>query len=220
MQINRYIDHTLLKPQAGRNDIVRLCSEAKTYDFHSVCVNGSFVALAKTCLKRTDVKVCAVVGFPLGAMSTEAKAFEAKDAISEGADEIDMVIHIGHLKNGKHDLVEKDIRAVKEAIGDKILKVILETTFLSEGQIERGCLLSIKAGADFVKTSTGFGGGGATMEAVEIMKRVVGEKAKIKASGGIRDFETAQQFINAGVHRLGVSAGVAIMEGLSSNEDY
>lgn len=220
MKINRYIDHTLLKPVATPEQIIRLCEEARRYDFFSVCVNSSYVTLAASCLEDSDVKVCTVIGFPLGAMSTAGKMFEAVNAIEQGADEIDMVIHIGHLKAGNDDYVKTDIMAVKEAIGDKTLKVILETSELTGLEIAKGTLLSVISGADFIKTSTGFASGGASPEAVQIMKQAAQGKAKIKASGGIRDAETARKYIEMGVDRLGVSAGVAIMEGSVSGESY
>ena len=218
--ISRYIDHTLLKPSSTKEDIIRLCDEAKAYEFCSVCVNGSYVELAKNELENSNVKVCTVVGFPLGAMSTKSKAFEAEQAIKDGADEIDMVLNIGMLKSAEYELVLRDIQAVKKACADKILKVILEISELSDSEIVKACELCVEAGADFVKTSTGFSSGGATLEAVAIMKEAVNSKAKIKASGGIRDYETAMKFINLGVHRLGVSAGIAIVEGGQGGDDY
>lgn len=220
MIINKYIDHTLLKPSATETDIIRLCEESKQYNFFSVCVNSSFVALASEMLKNSEVKVCSVVGFPLGAMDTQAKAFEAKQAIANGASEIDMVINIGFLKSKDYKAVLKDIKKVKAACKDHSLKVILETCELSKDEIIKACDLCVDAKADFVKTSTGFGSGGATIEDVKIMKKTVQNKAKIKASGGIRDYETAMKFIDLGVERLGVSAGVAIVEGKRSNANY
>ena len=218
--LNKYIDHTLLKPTATESDIILLCEEAKQYKFFSVCINSCFVKLADTILNDSGVKVCTVVGFPLGAMDTTSKAFEAKTAIENGADEIDMVINLGFLKSRDYDAVLNDIVKVKEATGDKTLKVILETCDLTKEEIIKACELCVEAKADFVKTSTGFSKGGAQLADVKIMKKTVKEKAKIKASGGIRDYETAMHFVDLGVHRLGVSAGIAIMKGETSNSDY
>ncbi|WP_412985381.1 deoxyribose-phosphate aldolase [Pontimicrobium sp. IMCC45349] len=218
--INKFIDHTLLKPIATESDIIQLCEEAKQYNFYSVCVNSCFADLAYKFLKDTDVNVCCVVGFPLGAMSTEAKAFEAKEAIKNGAEEIDMVINIGFLKSRDYKAVLNDISKVKEACGNKVLKVILETCDLTKEEIIKASELCVEANADFVKTSTGFGSGGATQADVKIMKKTVKGKAKIKASGGIRDYETAKHFIDLGVERLGVSSGIAIMNGEKSDADY
>ena len=207
MPLEKYIDHTNLKPTATQTDITKLCQEAIEHDFYAVCVNGCHVTLAKESLGKTNIKIAVVVGFPLGAMSTKAKIFEALDCIEHGADEIDMVINIGWLKSGMHDAVRNEIKAIKQAIGDNILKVIIETCFLTEEEKEKACALVVEAHADFVKTSTGFGTGGATYEDVKLMKRVVGEKAKIKASGGVKDKETAQKYIELGVSRIGTSSG-------------
>lgn len=212
MKLNQLIDHTLLKPEAKKEQIEALCAEAKEYDFASVCIPPRFVALAKEQLDGCQSMVCTVIGFPLGYQTTETKAFEAKDAVHKGADEIDMVLAIGALKDGDDDYVYEDIRAVKEAIGDKTLKVILETCLLSDDEIVRACELSVKAGAEFVKTSTGFSTGGATVETVRLMKKTVGERAKVKASGGIRDRETAMAMVEEGAERLGASAGIAICQ--------
>ncbi|WP_319370198.1 deoxyribose-phosphate aldolase [uncultured Ilyobacter sp.] len=211
MEINKYIDHTVLKATTIKEDIVKLCQEAKEYGFFSVCVNGCYVPLASEELRGTDVKIAAVVGFPLGAMSSEAKVFEAKKCIEDGASEIDMVINVGLLKSGEVKLVEDEIRAVKEAIGDNVLKVIIETCYLTEKEKRTACQLSLNAKADFVKTSTGFGTGGATFEDVALMKEVVGDRAQIKASGGVRDLETAMKYIEMGVTRLGTSSGVMLV---------
>ncbi|WP_319203038.1 deoxyribose-phosphate aldolase [uncultured Ilyobacter sp.] len=211
MKINKYIDHTVLKATTVKEDIVKLCQEAKEYGFFSVCVNGCYVSLAAEELKGTDVKIAAVVGFPLGAMSSEAKVFEAKKCIEDGASEIDMVINVGLLKSGETKLVEDEIRAIKEAIGDNVLKVIIETCYLTEKEKRTACQLSLNAKADFVKTSTGFGTGGATFEDVALMKEVVGDNAQIKASGGVRDLETAMKYIEMGVTRLGTSSGVMLV---------
>jgi len=207
MPLKKYIDHTNLKPTATQSDITKLCQEAIEHDFYAVCLNGCHVTLAKESLGKTNIKIAVVVGFPLGAMSTKAKIFEALDCIEHGADEIDMVINIGWLKSGMHDAVRNEIKAIKQAIGDNILKVIIETCFLTEEEKEKACALVVEAHADFVKTSTGFGTGGATFEDVKLMKRVVGEKAKIKASGGVKDKETAQKYIELGVSRIGTSSG-------------
>jgi len=211
MKINKYIDHTVLKATTVKEDIVKLCQEAKEYGFFSVCVNGCYVSLAAEELKGTDVKIAAVVGFPLGAMSSEAKVFEAKKCIEDGASEIDMVINVGLLKSGETKLVEDEIRAIKEAIGDNVLKVIIETCYLTEKEKRTACQLSLNAKADFVKTSTGFGTGGATFEDVALMKEVLGDNAQIKASGGVRDLETAMKYIEMGVTRLGTSSGVMLV---------
>ena len=210
MQIQDYIDHTLLKPTAIPSDIEKLCQEAKDYKFQAVCVNGCYTKFAKEQLKNSQVKLAVVVGFPLGAMSTESKVFEAKDSVANGADEIDMVINLGWLKSGKLELVEREISEIKKAIGNKVLKVIIETCYLTQDEKIKACVLAVKAGADFVKTSTGFGEGGATLEDVKLMKEVVGNKAKIKASGGIKNRATALKYISLGVSRIGTSSGIAI----------
>lgn len=220
MLMNTYIDHTLLSPEATLTQIHNLCQEAIAYKFATVCVNSSYVKDAAEILDYSDVKVCTAIGFPLGANSTTAKVQEAKQAIADGASEIDMVIHQGKVKEKDFQYVEDDIRAVKEAIGDHTLKVILEICNLTDEEIAIASQLSEKAGADFVKTSTGFGSHGATLEAVKIMKNNVSDKVKIKASGGIRDTATAKQYIDLGVSRIGASAGIAIVEGTSSNSTY
>ena len=221
MNISRYIDHTLLKPTATIPDIEKLCEEALEHNFFSVCVNSCHVALAKDFLSKSDtVSVCSVIGFPLGAMSTEAKIAELQQAKHDGADEFDMVINLGWLKSGKENLVEDEIRQLKEAAGNLTLKVIIETCYLSDEEIVKASKLAVNAGADFVKTSTGFGTGGATLEAIKLMKDAVNGKAKLKASGGIRDFETAQKYIDAGVSRIGTSNGIAIVTGTSSQNSY
>lgn len=211
MELNKYIDHTVLKATTTIEDIKKLCAEAKEYKFFSVCVNGAYVKLAKDELAGSDVKIAAVVGFPLGAMTKEAKVFEAKEAIANGASEIDMVINIGLMKSGNYNAVGEEIRAIKEAIGDNVLKVIFETCYLNEAEKIKACELSVEAKADFVKTSTGFGTDGATVEDIELMKKAVDGKAEIKASGGVRDFETAKRYIDMGVTRLGTSSGVQLM---------
>ena len=204
-----YIDHTLLKPVATKADILKLCQEAKQYHFASVCVNPCWVSLCAETLKGTGVKVCTVIGFPLGANTSEIKAAEAALAIKQGADEVDMVINIGALKEGNTDYVYQDILAVRKASEGKILKVIIETSYLTDQEKKIACKLSAKAGADFVKTSTGFSSAGATAEDVKIMKEASG--IKVKASGGVRTKEDALKMIDAGASRLGASAGIKIV---------
>ena len=212
MELNKYIDHTILKATASSADVQKLCEEAIEHEFYSVCVNGCYVVDAKHLLQGTDVKVAAVVGFPLGAMTTAAKVFEAKEAVENGANEVDMVINVAKLKDGEFDYVENEIRQIKEAIGDNILKVIIETCYLTDEEKVKACELSLVAKADFVKTSTGFGTGGATYEDVKLMKSVVGNNAKVKASGGVRDKETAQKYVELGAERLGTSSGIDIVK--------
>ena len=211
--IAKTIDHTLLAPNATLEKIQELCDEANTYGFASVCVNSGYVADAKAALGESDVSVCSVVGFPLGAMDTEAKAFEAQRAIENGAHEIDMVINVGWLKSGLFERVKADIEALREVTKGHILKVILETAMLDRDEIVAVCEIARDAGADFVKTSTGFGGGGATVEDVRLMKETVGEGIQVKASGGVRDYETAVAMLEAGASRIGASAGIAIVTG-------
>jgi len=210
--INRYIDHTILKVDTTERNIIDLCTEAKKHQFHTVCVNPCYVPLAKQLLEKSSVKICTVVGFPLGATSTESKVFEAKNAIKNGADEIDMVINIGFLRSKNYVAVLKDINDVKTAIGKTPLKVIIEISELSKNEIVKACEICLDAKADFIKTSTGFASGGATLTAVKIIKKTVKNQAKIKASGGIRDYETAVKYINAGADRIGTSSGVNIMQ--------
>lgn len=212
MDLRDYIDHTLLKATATSDQIIDLCNEAKKYRFYAVCVNGCYVSLAKNELKDSDVMVAAVIGFPLGAMSTRSKLDEVRDCLDQRADEIDMVINIGKLKEGDHFYVEEEIASIKKVLGNKILKVILETCYLTEDEIRVCCKLAMRAGADFVKTSTGFGSRGATKEDVIIMKEVVEENVRIKASGGIRDAETAKEYIELGVDRIGTSSGIEIVK--------
>lgn len=214
IEINKFIDHTLLKATATEADIIELCKEAREYDFFSVCVNSGYVPLAKKQLSNSKVKVCTVVGFPLGAMSTEAKVFEAEQALKDGAEEIDMVINLGELKSKNLTKVEEEIAAIKKAIGDKVLKVIIETCYLTPQEIVIASELAVKAKADFVKTSTGFGPDGAKMESIELMKRGINGSAKIKASGGIKNLDTALSYIEAGVERIGTSSGVSIVKEL------
>lgn len=214
------IDHTLLKPTASRAQIGQLCEEAQRYHFASVCVNPVHVPMAAELLQGSGVKVCTVIGFPLGSTSTMAKVLEARDAVAAGAEEIDMVINIGSLLEQDYAKVYSDIKGVRDAVSRQLLKVILETGYLSKEQIVRGCILAKMAGADFVKTSTGFGPGGATVEDVKLMRDVVGDDCGVKASGGIRDLATAIAMIKAGANRLGASSGIAIIEGLRGEADY
>lgn len=211
MNLEKYIDHTLLKPFATKDDILKLCADAKKYNFASVCVNSSYVKLAKKELEESDVNVCTVIGFPLGACSTEAKAYETKIAYMDGCEEFDMVIHIGALKKGDYDYVKNDIRAVVDAAKGKCVKVIIETGLLSEEEKIAAVKLSCEAGAAFVKTCTGFAEGVATVEDVALMREYADKNVKVKASSGIRDYETAMKMINAGAERLGTSAGVKIV---------
>ncbi len=211
-EMAQYIDHTILKPDAVREDIRRLCAEAAQYGFASVCVNPCHVKLASGLLAGTGVLACTVVGFPLGACTPESKAAEAKDAVLNGAQEVDMVLPIGAAKSGDWDLVIADIRGVAQAVrGRAIVKVILETCLLTDDEIARACNAAEQAGAHFVKTSTGFSTGGATEEHVRLMRKTVGERLGVKASGGIRDYKTALAMVRAGANRLGTSAGIKIV---------
>lgn len=213
MDINNYIDHTLLKSDATREEIEDICDEAMAYKFKAVCVNSSWTSLVFEKLKYVDVEVCTVVGFPLGAMSKEAKIFEAKDAIKNGASEIDMVLNIGKLKDKEYEYVEDEIRKVKEVIGkDTILKVIIETSLLDDEEKKIACEIIENAGADFVKTSTGFSTSGAKVEDIKRIREVVKDRLKIKASGGIKTYEEAVEMINAGADRIGTSNGVKIIK--------
>lgn len=214
MNYNKFIDHTLLKPDCTDEQIVKLCNEALQYDFASVCVNPGYVRKCYELLKNSDVKVCTVVGFPLGATSSYSKVMETKQAILDGASEIDMVINISRLKCHDDDYVRNEIAEIKKACGNLILKVIIETCLLNHDEKVRACLLSVEAGADFVKTSTGFSTGGATFEDVALMKDTVNGKCKVKASGGIRDKEAFLKMIEAGADRIGASAGIQIIENL------
>lgn len=211
--IAKYIDHTVLKATTTSKEVEKLCLEAKEYGFYSVCVNGCFVKECKELLKDSDVKIAAVVGFPLGAMTKTAKVFEAREAIANGANEIDMVINVGKLLEGDSKYVEDEIREIKEAIGKNVLKVIIETCYLNEEQKMLACELSLNANADFVKTSTGFGTAGATFEDVILMKKMVGDNAEVKASGGVKSYETAEKYIELGATRLGTSSGIDIIKG-------
>ncbi|MBJ8349506.1 deoxyribose-phosphate aldolase [Streptococcus zalophi] len=220
MEINGYIDHTLLKAESTVKQIDSLIEEAKKYQFASVCVNPSHVKHAAEKLKDSPVKVCTVVGFPLGATTSATKAYETKDAVSNGADEIDMVINIGQLKAGNLEFVENDIKSVVDASGEKLVKVIIETALLTDDEKIVACQVAVKAGADFVKTSTGFSTGGATVADIALMRQTVGPDIGVKAAGGARSYEDAKAFIEAGATRIGTSAGVAIVEGKEVNGGY
>lgn len=206
------IDHTLLKPEATKSEIEAICNEAREYKFKAVCVNPFYVKKCSKLLKDTDVKIATVIGFPLGANTSEVKAFETQDAIKNGADEIDMVINIGALKDKDFEVVKKDIEEVVIAAGEKIVKVIIETALLNKEEKIKACELAMEAGADFVKTSTGFSSGGATAEDVKLMKSIVGDKLEVKASGGVRDIKTANLMIESGATRLGTSSGVKLIK--------
>lgn len=213
MNINKLIDHTALKPNTNKESILKLIVEAKTYDFASVCVNPCWVALAHQELKNTDIKVCTVIGFPLGANTTEVKVFETKDAIEKGAQEIDMVINIAMLKDKEYDYVENEIHQIVEAAKDKaIVKIIIETCLLTDEEKIKACELSQKAGADFVKTSTGFSTGGATVHDIALMRKTVGAEMGVKASGGVHTHEEALAMVEAGATRIGASAGVKLLK--------
>ena len=207
MNLNKYIDHTNLNQKAQLKDIQTLCSEAKEHNFATVCVNSSWVKTCANLLKDSEIEVCSVIGFPLGAMDSKSKVFEAKEAIAAGADEIDMVINVGKLLDQDYDYVYQEIKDIKEAIGNKVLKVIFETCLLNEEQIRKATQLSIKAKADFVKTSTGFSTSGASVEAVKAMLDEGKDQIKVKASGGIRSQEDCQKYIDLGVKRIGTSSG-------------
>lgn len=219
--IAKMIDHTLLKADATKEQVVELCNEAKQYEFASVCLNPVWVKTAAELLKGTSVKTCTVIGFPLGATTSEVKAFETKNAIENGASEIDMVINIGALKSGDTKAVQEDIEAVvNAAAGKAIVKVIIETSLLTDEEKRTACELSVLAKADFVKTSTGFSTGGATVEDVKLMRSTVGPEMGVKASGGVRSLEDLTAMKEAGATRIGASSGVAIMNGLQSKSDY
>jgi deoxyribose-phosphate aldolase len=220
-QLARMIDHTLLKPEATREAVTTICKEALEYNFASVCINPANIELAAELLKGSEVKVCTVIGFPLGANTKEVKAFETKDAIEKGAQEVDMVINIGKLKDKDYDYVKEDIKAVVNAAkGKAITKVIIETCLLTEEEKVMACKLAKEAGADFVKTSTGFSTGGATPEDIKLMRETVGIELGVKASGGVRSLEDAMAVIENGATRIGASASIAICEGQKSNSNY
>lgn len=220
MNINKYIDHTALKADTNKTQIDKLVDEALEYDFASVCVNPTWVSHASERLAGSDVKVCTVIGFPLGANTTNVKVFETKDAIANGATEIDMVINIAALIEGNETYVEEEIRAIKAACGNLTLKVIIETCLLTDEMKKTVCKLIMSAGADFVKTSTGFSTGGATEADIELFKAEVGENCKIKASGGVRTLEDAELMISKGANRIGTSGGVQIVSGGANTTDY
>jgi deoxyribose-phosphate aldolase len=219
--VAKMIDHTLLKADATKAEIEKLCAEAKEYNFASVCVNPTWVKESSTLLTGTEVKVCTVIGFPLGATTTGTKVFETTNAIENGATEVDMVINVGALKDKQDDLVERDVRAVVEAAkGKALVKVIIETALLTEEEKVRACKLSVSAGTDFVKTSTGFSSGGATLEDIKLMRDTVGPEIGVKASGGVRDAKTAHDLIEAGATRIGASSGIAIVKGETGTSSY
>lgn len=212
MNYSKFIDHTNLKQDASINDIKTLCEEAIKFDFMSVCINPCFVKYAHDVLLDSEVKVCTVIGFPLGANTTKTKVYETKQALKDGADEIDMVINVSALKDKKYDYVKNEISKIKKVCKNKILKVILETCLLTDEEIVKACELSLEAKADFVKTSTGFSKGGATVEAVALMRKTVGDKCGVKASGGVKTFEDMQKMVDAGASRIGTSSGVKLLE--------
>ncbi|MBI6872340.1 deoxyribose-phosphate aldolase [Clostridium aciditolerans] len=214
MKLGKYIDHTILKADATSDMVKKLCAEAREYGFASVCVNPYFTSLVSKELEGTDVKTCVVIGFPLGANTKEVKAFETKQAIENGAQEVDMVINVGALKERNYKAVQEDIEAVvKEAKGKALVKVIIETCLLTDEEKVKACEISKAAKADFVKTSTGFSTGGAKKEDVALMRKTVGEDMGVKASGGIRNYETAMEMIEAGANRIGASIGVSLVGG-------
>lgn len=219
IELNRMIDHTLLKPEATPDDIARICDEAARYDFYSVCVNTHYVPLVASRVEGTGIKVCSIAGFPLGAVDTRVKVFEAERAVAAGADEIDMVLNVGALKGGDWSFVHDDIAAVVKAAGLSIVKVIIEAALLEDDEKIKVCRLAVQAGARFVKTSTGFGPPGANARDVGIMRRAVGPDIGVKASGGIRTAAFALELVEAGADRIGTSAGVQIMEELEGRSD-
>ena len=220
IEIASYIDHTLLKPEATKDQIIKLCLEAKKYNFASACINPHWVSMVSRELENSKVGTCTVIGFPLGVSTSAVKALSAKDAVANGADELDMVINMGALKSGDWFSVEADIKIVVEAANEKLVKVILETCLLTDDEIKMACEKAINAGAGYVKTSTGFSHGGATVEAVRLMRKTVGIAPGVKASGGIRSTEDAMIMIEAGASRIGTSAGVEIVNGLRSSAEY
>ena len=219
-ELASYIDHTLLKPDATRAQLEQLCAEAAEHQFSTVCVNGSRVELAYSLLEDSDVQVCTVVGFPLGAMDADAKRYETEAAVDAGASEIDMVMNVGRFKDGEHEYIVREIRDVVEAADDRVVKVILETCLLTNDEIAQACKLVAQAQAHFVKTSTGFGSAGATLEHVRLMRETVGQFAGVKAAGGVRNADDARAMIEAGATRIGTSNGVAIVSGESANGSY
>ncbi len=219
-ELASYIDHTLLKPDATRAQLEQLCAEAAEHQFSTVCVNGSRVELAYSLLEDCDVQVCTVVGFPLGAMEADAKRYETEVAVDVGASEIDMVMNVGRFKDGEHDYIVREIRDVVEAADDRVVKVILETCLLTNDEIAKACKLVTQAQAHFVKTSTGFGNAGATLEHVRLMRETVGQFAGVKAAGGVRNADEARAMIEAGATRIGTSNGVTIVSGESAKGSY
>ena len=220
MKLSKYIDHTLLKPEATKAMIQKLCEEAKEHDFMSVCINPYWVSYCKKQLEGSDVLVCTVIGFPLGANTIETKVYETETAVSHGADEIDMVINIGAVKDGNYDYLVKEISAVVEAAMGRTVKVIIETCLLTDDEKILACKAALEAKASFVKTSTGFSTGGATVEDVKLMKSVVGNNAKVKASGGVRSSEDLEKMLAAGAERIGTSSGVQLVSGGTIEKDY
>lgn len=220
MSLAKYIDHTALKPNTTLEEINTLLAEAKEYGFKSVCINPTHVAHASEALKGSDVLVCTVIGFPLGANTSEVKAFETENAIKNGANEVDMVINIGALKDGRFEEVQSDIESVVKAANGVTTKVIIETALLTDEEKVKACELAVEAGADFVKTSTGFSTGGATVEDIKLMRETVGPDIGVKASGGVRSYEDVQAMIDNGATRIGASAGVEILKGETSDSDY
>ncbi|GAB6098642.1 deoxyribose-phosphate aldolase [Halanaerocella petrolearia] len=219
-KLAEFIDHTILGADTTAEDVKEKCREALEYNFASVCINPSYVPVAKEELQESEAKVCTVIGFPLGSTTSQIKALEAKEAVDNGAQEIDMVINIGALKSGDWDLVKEDIVAVVEATGQALTKVIIETCYLTDQEKKKACQIAQEAGADFVKTSTGFGTNGATISDVKLMREVVGDDLGVKASGGIRDKETAIRMIEAGATRIGASSGVKIISGQEVTSNY
>ncbi|WP_067837999.1 deoxyribose-phosphate aldolase [Amphibacillus sediminis] len=220
-ELAKMIDHTVLKAETSKEQVEKVCAEAKAHGFYSVCINPAWVELAARELEGSDVKVCTVIGFPLGASTSATKAFETKDAIEKGATEVDMVINIGALKGQEYQLVQADIEAVVGAAkGKALVKVIIETSLLTEQEKVKACELAVAAGADYVKTSTGFSTGGATVEDIRLMRQTVGPNIGVKASGGVRDHATAQAVVDAGATRIGASAGIAIIKGEQGTSDY
>ena len=211
MRLNKTIDHTILNPDATKDEVIKVIDEAKAYDFASVCLEPCWVTLAAERLADSEVKVCTVIGFPLGVNTKTVKAFEAKEAVENGADEVDMVLNIGALKSGEYDLVLEDMKAVREVAKDAVVKVILETCLLTNEEKKKACALAKEAGMDFVKTSTGFSTAGATTDDVKLMREAVGDVMGVKASGGIRDRETAEAMIAAGASRIGASKSIVIV---------
>ena len=220
MEVNKYIDHTILKPETTKAQILTLCEEAKQFNFASVCVNPTWVATCANELKGTDVKVCTVIGFPLGATFKEVKAYETKLAIENGASEIDMVINVGAAKDQNWELVYEDIKAVVEAANGVLVKVIIETCLLTDEEKVKACEMAVKAGAHFVKTSTGFSTGGATAADVALMRQTVGESVGVKASGGVRTAEDMKVMVEAGANRIGTSGGVSLVQGKENTTVY